>query len=377
MLVPPADLLLVDDNPANLDVLARLLRQHQHRVRTVTSGALGLAAMRRQVPELVLLDVNMPDLDGYATCQAMQEDAQLAAVPVIFISALDAPVDKVKAFQVGGRDYVTKPFAPEEVLARVEHQVCLRRLQQDLERQNEALVDANLKLKEIHVIKANFTAMLIHDLRSPLTSVGLVLDLMKAGAPLEPKIVAQAGESFARVQTLLNEVLELHRSEQGRLPLETRPYQPSPWLAGVAAVFAVRAEAAGIQFQQSIPADLPTLQGDLGKLDRVLHNLLDNAVKFTPRGGAVRLEAALARGSGVEAGMCFLRISVIDTGRGIPADELPFIFDPFRQGERRDAAQGFGLGLAIVQRLVASHRGQIRAQSQVGFGTSFTVLLPY
>jgi two-component system sensor histidine kinase/response regulator len=75
--------------------------------------------------------------------------------------------------------------------------------------------------------------------------------------------------------------------------------------------------------------------------------------------------------------MCFLRISVIDTGRGIPADELPFIFDPFRQGERRDAAQGFGLGLAIVQRLVASHRGQIRAQSQVGFGTSFTVLLPY
>jgi two-component system sensor histidine kinase/response regulator len=172
-------------------------------------------------------------------------------------------------------------------------------------------------------------------------------------------------------------VLELHRSEQGRLPLETRPYPPSPWLAGVAAVFAVRAEAAGIQFQQSIPADLPTLQGDLGKLDRVLHNLLDNAVKFTPRGGAVRLEAALARGSGVEAGMCFLRISVIDTGRGIPADELPFIFDPFRQGERRDAAQGFGLGLAIVQRLVASHRGQIRAQSQVGFGTSFTVLLPY
>jgi two-component system sensor histidine kinase/response regulator len=218
--------------------------------------------------------------------------------------------------------------------------------------------------------------MLVHDLRSPLTSVGLALELIKAGAPLEPPILFQAEQSFARVRGLLDEMLELHRSEQGHLPLETQPYEPAPWLARVAAIFAVRAEAAGIQFQQSIPADLPTLQGDLGKLDRVLHNLLDNALKYTPRGGAVRLEAGLDYGSGVEAGLRFLRIGVTDTGRGIPAEELPFIFDPFRQVERRDAAKGFGLGLAIVQRLVAAHRGQIRAQSQVGFGTTFTVHLP-
>lgn len=377
MLVPPADILLVDDNPANLDVLARLLRQHRHRVRTVTSGALGLEAMRRQVPELLLLDVNMPGLDGYATCRAIQADAQLASVPVIFISALDAPLDKVKAFQVGGRDYVTKPFSPEEVLARVEHQISLRRLQEDLERQNESLVDANLKLKEVQILKANFTAMLVHDLRSPLASVGLMLDLMKEGTPLEPRIIVQAEQSFARVRDLLDEMLELHRSEQGQLPLDAHPYEPSHWLAKTAAVFADRAEAAAIQFQQSIPPELPTLQGDLGKLDRVLHNLLDNALKFTPRGGAIRLEATLEYGAGVEAGLCFLRIGVIDTGRGIPAGELPFIFDPFRQVEPRDVGRGFGLGLAIAQRLVAAHRGQIRAQSQLGFGTSFTVLLPY
>jgi len=376
MLVPPADLLLVDDIPANLDLLAKLLRQHRHRVRTVTSGTLGLAAMRRQPPELVLLDVNMPGLDGYATCQAMQQDAQLSSVPVIFISALDTPVDKVKAFQVGGMDYVTKPFAPEEVLARVEHQVCLRRLQRDLEQQNGSLVDANLKLKEIQILKANFTAMLVHDLRSPLSSVGLMLDLMKEGVPLEPKIISQADQSFARVQGLLDEMLELHRSEHGQVPLNAQLFEPSPWLGRIAALFAGRAEAAGIQFQQSIPADLPKLQGDLGKLDRVMHNLLVNALKFTPRGGAIRLEASIDYGAGVEAGLQFLRICVIDTGRGIPAEELPFIFDPFRQVERRDAKSGFGLGLAIVQRLVAAHRGQIWAQSQVGFGTSFTVHLP-
>jgi two-component system sensor histidine kinase/response regulator len=376
MLVPPADLLLVDDNPANLDVLSRLLRQHRHRVRMVTSGALGLAAMRMQLPELLLLDVNMPGLDGYETCQAIQLETQLAVVPVIFISALDDPLDKVKAFQVGGRDYITKPFSPEEVLARVEHQVCLRRLQRDLERQNEALLDANLKLKEIQVIKANFTAMLVHDLRSPLTSVGLVLELMKAGSPVGAPVILQAEQSFARVAGLLDEMLELHRSEHAELPLKTHPFEPSPWLARIGALFAVRAEAAGIQFQQNVPPGLPAVQGDLGKLERVLHNLLDNALKFTPRGGAIRLEAGLEHGCGVEAGLRFLRIAVIDTGRGIPAEELPFIFDPFRQVERRDAQKGFGLGLAIIQRLVAAHRGQIRAQSQVGFGSSFTVQLP-
>lgn len=376
MLVPPADLLLVDDTPANLDVLAKLLRQHRHRVRTVTSGALGLAAMRRQAPELVLLDVDMPELDGYATCRAIQADAKLAPVPVIFISALDAPLDKVRAFEAGGRDYVTKPFSPEEVLARVEHQVCLRRLQCDLEEQNQSLLDANLKLKEIQTLKANFTAMLVHDLRSPLTSLGMVLAMMKEGGPIDTRILEQAEQSFNRMRDLLDEMLELHRSEHEQVSLDTKPFDPSPWLARTADVFAVRAGIAGIQFQQSIPGDLPKVHGDIGKLDRVLHNLLDNALKFTPRGGAIRLEAGLDFGTGVESGLRFLRIAVIDTGRGIPAEELPFIFDPFRQAKDRDAVRGFGLGLAIVQRLVAAHRGQIRAKSQLGFGTSFTVYLP-
>jgi two-component system sensor histidine kinase/response regulator len=105
-------------------------------------------------------------------------------------------------------------------------------------------------------------------------------------------------------------------------------------------------------------------------------NLVDNAFKFTPRGGAVRVEATLEHGSGVEAGMRFLKVAVIDTGRGVPPEDLPYIFDPFRQTQRSDAGGGVGLGLAIVQRLIAAHRGQIRAQSQQGFGSSFCILLP-
>jgi signal transduction histidine kinase len=149
-----------------------------------------------------------------------------------------------------------------------------------------------------------------------------------------------------------------------------------PWLQGIAEQFMVRAQGEGVLLQTQWPETLPSIRGDRGKLDRVLHNLLSNAIKFTPRGGAVKLEASLEFGAGVEAGLRFLRIGIIDTGRGIPADQLPFIFDPFRQTEPGDAHRGFGLGLAIVQRLIAAHQGQIRAQSQPGFGTSFSVLLP-
>jgi len=376
MLVPPADVLLVDDNPTNLDVLARVLRSQNHRVRTVTSGPLALEAMRRLPPEVVLLDVAMPGMDGYQTCVLMREDPRLAAVPVLFISAMDGPLDKVKAFESGGQDYVTKPFSAEEVLARVEHHVNLGRLRKHLEQQNQSLLDANLKLKEIHVLKANFTAMLVHDLRSPLTSVGLTLETLKEGRPLRAGMAEQALESFQRVQTLLDEMLELHRSEHGQIPIQSDNFDPAPWLRGLAEQFHLRAQTAGIQFQVQLSETLPPILGDRGKLDRVLHNLLGNALKFTPKGGAVKLEAGLEFGGGVEAGLRFLRICIIDTGRGIPAEQLPFIFDPFRQSEPGDAHRGFGLGLAIVQRLVAAHHGQIRAQSQVGFGSSFTVLLP-
>ena len=376
MLVPPADVLLVDDNPTNLDVLARVLRSQNHRVRTVTSGALALEAMRRQPPEVVLLDVAMPDLDGYQTCALIRDDPKLASIPVLFISAMDGPLDKVKAFESGGRDYVTKPFAAEEVLARVEHHVSLGRLQKHLELQNQSLQDANLKLKEIHVLKANFTAMLVHDLRSPLTSVGLTLELLQSGQTPRPSMIGQAMDSFQRVQGLLDEMLDLHRSEHGQMPLRSDAIDPVAWLQGFADQFAVRAEAEGVLFQTYWPDSLAPIKGDRSKLDRVLHNLLSNAIKFTPRGGAVKLEAAMEFGAGVEAGLRFLRIAVIDTGRGIPAEQLPFIFDPFRQSEPGDAHRGFGLGLAIVQRLVAAHHGQIRAQSQLGFGSNFTVLLP-
>jgi two-component system sensor histidine kinase/response regulator len=376
MLVPQGNVLIVDDNPANLDLLGTILRDQGFRVRAVPSGRMAIDAALKHPPELILLDITMPGMDGFETCKAMKADARLASIPIIFISALDDSIDKVKAFQAGGRDYVTKPFQAEEVLARVEHHIGLARLQKELTHQNESLIDANLKLKEMSVMKGNFTAMLVHDIRNPLTVVGLVVDEMRLTGSVEQAALEQANHSMDRVHTLLKDMLEIYRSERGETPLEFSEIETNSWLSQIAEAHRLQAEAKGLTFQFKPFPELPELKGDPGKLDRALANLLGNAIKYTGRGGAIKLEASLEYGDGVDAGMRWLRLGVTDTGIGIPPEQLPFIWDPFRQAEQGDVEKGVGLGLSIVQRLVAAHKGRVQVSSQIGTGSCFVILLP-
>ena len=140
------DILIVDDNPVNLDLLSNMLMDRQYRVRVATNGRRALAAARSRPPDLVMLDINMPEMDGYQVCRELKAGDETREVPVIFISALDEAMDKVRAFEVGGADYVTKPFQFEEVLARIENQLKLSRLQRDLARKNAELTKKNDEL---------------------------------------------------------------------------------------------------------------------------------------------------------------------------------------------------------------------------------------
>lgn len=143
------DILIVDDTPANLDLLSRMLAEKGYRFRAATSGPRAIAAVQGAKPDLVMLDVNMPDMDGYEVCRRIKSDPATADVPVIFISALDEAIDKVRAFEAGGADYVSKPFQFDEVLARIEHQLAIGRLQRSLQARNEELASKNAELLEI------------------------------------------------------------------------------------------------------------------------------------------------------------------------------------------------------------------------------------
>src|SRR3989339_730306 len=162
------DILVVDDTPANLQLLTGMLKERGYRVRPVPSGKLAIQAARSQTPDLILLDVNMPEMNGYEVCEQFKADAALREIPVLFISALGETMDKMKAFAVGGVDYVTKPFQFEEVDARVQTHLKLRRLQIEQERQNRQLRESYDQLKKLEELQDNLTHMIIHDMRSPL-----------------------------------------------------------------------------------------------------------------------------------------------------------------------------------------------------------------
>jgi len=367
--------LVVDDAPDDLKLLSGLLKEC-HRVKIANGGEKALAIARSEPLDLVLLDILMPEMDGFEVCLALKQDARLRDIPVVFISALDDVWDKVKAFRVGGADYVTKPFQAEEVLARVDYQIELRQLRRQLEDRNRDLKEANARLQELDQLKASFTAMMVHDLRSPLTGIQTVLDIYETQGSIRPEFLVRCRHSLQDILSMLNDLLELFRSEGREIPLDFRRLDPKVLLQGVLDAFAPQASARGIHLNLTCPQPLPEIEVDPQKVNRILSNLLDNALRFTPPGGNILLDACEVDGKGVDLGLRWLSISVTDTGQGIVPEQLPYIFDPYRQTSKHDAGLGFGLGLAIVQRLMAAHRGRVTVRSQIGVGTRFTLLFP-
>lgn len=386
------DIFVIDDNPINLNLLAHLLRERGYQVRIATSGRRGIVAVRTSVPDLIMLDITMPEMNGYEVCQQLKADDQLRDIPVIFISALDDALDKVKAFEVGGVDYVTKPFQIEEVLARIENQLRISQLQKELretnnqlERQRAQLLEANQKLKDVEQAKADFTAMLVHDLKSPLTVVKTMLDLLQFDEVINQAIAEQrltdvmvaSERNVDKILDLIQEILEFSRIESQNLNLDTEPVNIEGILRDCVVTTSVTALQNHITVEADIQENLPLVYGDRVKLERVFSNLLSNAVKFTPTNGKITIEARqMNQPDSTSLEPPLIAVHISDTGEGIPAEEVPYVFEPYRQATKRKGRLGVGLGLAIVKRIVTAHKGQLCVESQLGVGSRFTVLLP-
>jgi two-component system, sensor histidine kinase and response regulator len=366
-------LLLVDDTSSALDVLAGLLGTTGCDIRLARSGLEALLAVGVERPDLILLDISMPELDGFEVCRRLKADPVTADLPVIFISALDEPMDKVRAFECGGADYVQKPFEPAEVLARIANQLKLTRLQADMR-------SANQRLQELDRLKATLTAMLVHDLRSPLTVVQLALSSLEEDVRALPGSAAEltsiASVSVEKILRLVNDMLEVYRTDDGPMSFALNETDPAPALSRAASLVRMEARDRGIAVDVDIEPGLPRIMGNEDMLDRALVNLLSNAVKFTPTGGRITL-AAHGVGDPTHNGRRpWLRIEIADTGEGISASDVPHIFEPYWQAVSEHRGHGVGLGLAIVKRIVDGHRATITVKSDLGAGTRFTIDLP-
>ncbi len=360
-----ASILVVDDTLPNLALLSEMLKARGYRVRPVPSGDLALQAAKSNPPDLILLDVHMPEMDGYEVCERLKADEKLRDIPVLFISGLSETTDKVKAFQVGGADYITKPFQFEEVEARVATHLELRRHRREL-------LESYERLQKLEILRDDLTHMIVHDLRTPLTNIiGNLQVLQEADydRDLTEEFVPVAVEAGQTLLGMVNDLLDISKLEAGQMALDIKEFAVAEVIE--AALVSVRGLAEQQALQLSAEIDPPDLRvrADEEKLRRALTNLLGNAVKFT-RKGSVQVQVR-----GEDGGVL---ISVTDTGDGIPEADIERIFEKFGQVDAFSAEHKMstGLGLAFVKLAIEAHGGRAWVESEMGVGSTFSLSLP-
>ena len=343
-------ILIVDDTPANGLLLVRMLTERGYKTTPVLSGKLALEAARTERPDLILLDIAMPEMNGFEVCEHLKADAALREIPVIFISALNETIDKVRAFRVGGVDYVTKPFQFEEVYARVQTHLRLRRLE---------------KLRE------DLTHMVVHDLRNPLTTIFWFLDALEYDEAEKlssgtHSLVTLARRSAEELLNMVGSMLDFSKMGAGEMKLQRAPVDLNEIIRTLLAANQPFPGNRTATFEEPESAHLVT--GDVGLIRRILQNLFSNALNYTPTGGNVHLVVTASENE--------VRVTVTDVGPGIASEYHQRIFEKFGQVGNRYNRVGTGLGLAFCKMAVEAHGGRIGVESELGKGSTFWFVLP-
>ncbi len=356
--MPQNDIMIVDDNPANLKLLEDMLLQQGHEARSFPLGRLALAAATAYPPDLILLDINMPEMNGYEVCERLKSSEALSHIPVIFLSALNETRDKVKAFQSGAVDYISKPFQFEEVHARVETHLKLHELQRALKLQNERLEDAvaertrelaeaNDRLTILDRSKDEFLALISHEFRTPLYGLlgagEIILDKMPS---TEENL--QLREVFKRSRKRILSILD------DAMLLTQLDINGERFRAAQVSLYAVlsRAIERTTEFANSRRVALmppavgwDLVLGDEDLLVRALHALLETAVKFSEMGETVRLSSVIFPDSS--------SVTIEGHGRTVPVPLLAKFFDIFSIVEPITPGGDLGLAPPMAHRILS------------------------
>ncbi len=376
----PSDIMIVDDTPANLKLLEDMLHQQGNQVRSFPLGRLALAAAIKRPPDLILLDVNMPEMNGYEVCESLKSNGELAGIPVIFLSALTDLDTKVRAFQAGAADYISKPFQIQEVHARVETHLKLHQLQEKLRLQNERLEEAVAartrelaeavgRLAILDRSKSDFLNLISHEFRTPLHGLLGVSDLiMEDSAPTEEnqELRMLFQRSRRRILSILEDALLL-----AQIDVNGEQFRPTP-----VSLNAVLSRAIMMTHEFALarrvaviptPTVLQYVLGDEDLLVRALHALIETAVKFSHTGGSVRLSCDAASGSSF--------VIIESQGLVIPAPALGSFFDLFSTGPAITQGEDLGLGPPVASRILSLFGALVNVVNLNPPGMRFTISL--
>ena len=369
---PPADaplLLVVDDNPLNVEPLCDLLEAMGYRVAQALDGATALRLVEERTPDLILLDIMMPGMNGYEVCERLKADPKNARIPVVFVTALSDSEDKVRAIEAGGDDFLTKPFNRPVLLSRIRSLLRLKTANDDLE-------NSYRRLQALERMKDDLMKMIVHDLKSPLAAVLATLEIALDGdlGPLndeQQQLLGGAQRHGADMLQLIDDLLELTRLEDSHLALERQTIDVAPLLEEFEDEWQVRMAREGAILRIETEPGL-AVSADYHLLRRVFSNLVGNALRHAGPGVEIRLSAAQRHQL---PGVLF---SVADNGVGIPEEYHELIFRKFGSLGRTDASgwHSSGLGLTFCKLAVEAHGGQIWVESREGEGSTFRFVIP-
>lgn len=371
--------LVVDDNPTNLSILVNLLRDVGLRVLVATDGESAIEQTEYVKPDLILLDVMMPGIDGFETCQRLKANPETMKIPIIFMTALSETVDKVRGLSLGAVDYVTKPFEHEEVLVRIRTHLTLSKQRQTIEAQNLELQTEISDRKRAEEALTIFLHAVSHDLRNPVTGLIMVLDNLAKTAnseshiPLPRTILERMRQSGERQLALINSLLESHVNNVHGIFIHPDPVTISEVIEAAVNDIQPLLDKEETEIDVQIAPDLPLVFVDSTHIYRVFENLIANAVKHNPPNLKLTISAQINSEN-------MLLCKVIDNGVGMSSEQSKNLFELYAQGKTQNnlnrRSLSLGLGLYICRQIVQSHGGEIGAIGEPNVGSCFWFTLP-
>jgi signal transduction histidine kinase len=351
-------ILIVDDEQIGRDTLEALLFGGNYHLCFAEDGPTALASVEAEAPDLILLDVMMPGMDGYTVCEALKGDDRWRPIPIILVTALDSKEELARGFEAGADDFLSKPVSSLELRARVRSMLRLKHQFDELQ--------AMLQLRE------DLANMIVHDMRSPLTTMLGLSELLKQGLikPDSPDIDTLVHQVL-RLNGFVNDLLTMAKMKSGKLLINRTPVDLKKIIASLERGYRIVAQSKGINFVLKLPSVIPLVELDANLFQRVLDNLLSNAMKYSMRDSAVTL--AVEYPASGPYGLCVI---VSDEGVGIPEQKRQRIFEKFETLEHEpspEPAAHLGLGLAFCKMVIEAHQGRISVRANQPAGSIFTV----